>query len=309
MHIRVLGAAAGGGLPQWNANGPYNERARAGDRTCPAQTQSSIAVSADGEQWVLFNASPDIRQQLNQTPALWPQAGQRRHTPIRAVILTNADVDHIAGLLTLRERQGYSLYGSSRVLDVLAGNSVFNVLNPDFVARRPTTLNVPFEPVDEAGKGIGLLVRLFPVPGKVALFLEDESSENFGTTEGDTVGVEIMDPATNKTAYYIPGCAAMPQELANRLNGAPLVMFDGTLFSDDEMVKGKESPKTGARMGHMSISGPDGTMAAFELIDVQRKVLIHINNTNPVLAHDSDERAIVERAGWEVAFDGMEIAL
>lgn len=309
MKIRVLGAAAGGGLPQWNANGPYNERARAGDPACPAQTQSSIAVSADGERWVLFNASPDIRQQLNQTPDLWPREGHRRHTPIRAVILTNADVDHIAGLLTLRERQGYSLYGSDRVLGVLEANSVFNVLNPDFVKRRQTTLNVPFEPVDEDGNGLGLLIRLFPVPGKVALFLEEEGSANFGTQEGDTVGVAITDPATRKTAFYIPGCAAMPDELARRLNKAALVFFDGTLFDNDEMVRGNEGPKTGARMGHMSINGPDGTIAAFELIDVDRKILIHINNTNPVLAHDSDERAIVERAGWEVAFDGMEIEL
>ncbi len=309
MKIRVLGAAAGGGLPQWNANGPYNERARANDPACPAQTQSSIAVSADGERWVLCNASPDIRQQLTETPALWPKAGQRRHTPIRAVVLTNADVDHIAGLLTLRERQGYSLYGSARVLGVLAANSIFNVLNPDFVARREVRLNVPFEPVDDKGVGLGLLIRLFPVPGKVALFLENEGAANFGTEEGDTVGVEITDPATGKTAFYIPGCAAMPPELATRLEGAPLVMFDGTLFADDEMVTGGEGPKTGARMGHMSISGPDGTIAAFELITVGRKVFIHINNTNPVLARDSDERALVERAGWEVAVDGMEIEL
>lgn len=309
MKIRVLGAAAGGGLPQWNANGPYNERARAADPNCPAQTQSSIAVSADGERWILFNASPDIRQQLNATPALWPKLGARRHTPIRAIVLTNADVDHIAGLLTLRERQGYSLYGSDRVLDVLASNSIFNVLNPDFVERRRVTLNVPFEPVDEKGDGLGLLVRLFPVPGKVALFLEDEGSENFGTAEGDTVGVEITDPKTKKTAFYIPGCAAMPPELAERLDGAPLVMFDGTLFKDDEMVSGGEGPKTGARMGHMSISGPDGTLAAFELLNIDQKILIHINNTNPILAHDSDEHAQVKRAGWDIACDGMEIEL
>ncbi len=309
MYIVVLGAAAGGGFPQWNTNSANCQRSRAGDPAARPQTQSSIAVSADGARWCLFNASPDLRQQIAENRQLHPRTG-KRHSPIAAVVLTNGDVDHVAGLLNLRESQPLALYASGRVLRTLADNSIFNVLNPDFVARREFALDRPFAVTTRDGADIGLSVEAFAVPGKVALYLEDPGAgENFGTRAGDTVGLRIAERNSDTCFYYIPGCAAMTPALADRLRGAALVLFDGTLWTDDEMVAGGVGVKTGQRMGHISMSGPDGTMAAFAGLDVARRMFIHINNTNPVIVDDSPERAEVAAAGWEVARDGMEIEL
>ncbi len=309
LHLRVLGAAAGGGFPQWNSNNEASQRARRGDAAACPCGQSSIAVSSDGERWLLLNASPDLRQQINDNPPLHPKKGVR-HSPIHSVLVTNADVDHIAGLLTLRESHPLALYATDRVLSVLRDNPIFNVLNPDYVERRPMALGEAFEPADKDGNPLGLLLEPFAVPGKVALFLENESAgPNFGTVEEDTVGLRIADGQSGAHLFYLPGCAALPPELVERLRGAPLVMFDGTLWRDDEMLVQQAGRKTGRRMGHMSISGPGGVLAAFEPLGVQRRVFIHINNTNPILLTDSPERAEVEAAGWEVAYDGMEITL
>lgn len=309
MKILVLGSAAGGGYPQWNCNSALCRRARSGDPAAKPRTQSSIAVSADGLRWVLFNASPDLRQQFNEAPALHPSQGLR-HTPLGAVVLTNADVDHIAGLLTLREREAFALYASERVLGALADNPVFNVLNPEFVERRGLDLAQETEMRDAGGSPLGLVVTPFAVPGKVALYLEDVAAgPDFGTREGDTIGLEIRESGGSGRFYYIPGCATLDGPLAERLQGAPLVLFDGTLYRDDEMVQAGLGSKTGARMGHMSISGPDGSIAAFDGLGVGRRIYIHINNSNPVLLEDSGERREVEAAGWEVAYDGQEIEL
>jgi pyrroloquinoline quinone biosynthesis protein B len=311
MQIRVLGSAAGGGYPQWNCNHPNSRRARAGDPAAPARTQSSIAVSCDGEHWLLCNASPDLRQQINDNPVLQPAPeGPLRASPIKAVVLTNADVDHVTGLLTLRESQPFNLYATRRVLDVLAANSIFNVLNPQFVERCPIALDVPFAPRRPDGVALGCTVTAFPVPGKVALWLEDTArGVDVGAIGEDTVALEICDDASGRRFYYIPACARMTPELADRLRGAALVLFDGTLWVDDEMIRDRVGVKTGTRMGHLSVSGPGGTLEAFRGLDVARRVFIHINTTNPILAADSPERAAVEAAGWEVACDGMHITL
>ena len=309
LQVLVLGAAAGGGFPQWNSNNEASQRARRGDPFARPSTQSSVAVSADGENWVLLNASPDLRQQIYDNPQLHPRRGTR-HSPIAGVVLTNGDVDHVAGLLTLRESSPLTLYAARRVLDTLAANSIFNVLNPDFVERIAIALNTPFEPQAKDGTPSGIEIEPFPVPGKVALYLEDTSAgPGFGTQEGDTLGLRIRAADSDRAFFYVPGCAALTADLAARLRGAALVLFDGTLYRDDEMIARREGVKTGARMGHMSMSGDDGTIAAFAELDVARRVFIHINNTNPVLLPDSAERKAVEAAGWEVAYDGMEIAL
>jgi pyrroloquinoline quinone biosynthesis protein B len=156
--------------------------------------------------------------------------------------------------------------------------------------------------------GGGLAIGAYPVPGKVALYLE-EAGRDFGTREGDRIGLEISDPATGTAFHYIPGCAAIDPALAGRLAGARLVLFDGTLYTDEEMITQRLSDKTGLRMGHMSMSGSLGSMAAFAALGVERRIYVHINNSNPVLRDDSPERADVQRAGWEVAYDGMEIRL
>ncbi|MEG6507568.1 pyrroloquinoline quinone biosynthesis protein PqqB [Methyloligella sp. 2.7D] len=310
MFIRVLGSGAGGGLPQWNCNGPNSAAVRKGDPAIRARTQSSLAVSANGKDWVLLNATPDLRQQINETPELHPDpAGATRNSPIKAVVLTNGDVDHVAGLLNLREGQPFTIYGSERVLGVLAENSIFQVLAEDLVRRVPLRLGE--KTVVEGPDGpVGIEVEGFAVPGKVALYLEDESAgEDFGTEEGDTIGLKVTDTNTGAYFFYVPGCAEVDQPLRERLTGAPLVFFDGTLFTNDEMIRQGMLQKTGERMGHMNMSGPKGTLAIFEPLGVERKIFIHINNSNPALREDSPERGTVEAAGWTVAHDGMKLEI
>jgi len=307
MKILILGAAAGGGFPQWNSNDQTARRARAGDPATPALTQSSIAVSIDETRWVLFNASPDLRQQINDNAALHPRPGDSlRASPVAAVALTNADVDHVAGLLNLRESQPLAIYAHPRVLGVLAHNDIFNVLNPASVARRPLALDQWQSLRTQGGADLGLALRPFAVTGKAPLWLEDQNAP-LATTVGETLGFEISDGA--QSFFYVPGCAAITSDLERRLRHAALVLFDGTLWRDDEMIVGGFGAKTGRRMGHVSCSGPDGSITAFSGLSVARKVFIHINNTNPLLIHGSPERSEAEAAGWEIAFDGMEIAL
>lgn len=306
MRAVVLGAAAGGAFPQWNSNAASCNRARRGDPTARPRTQASLAVSADGLAWVLLNASPDLRQQIEQTPCLQPHRGLRS-SPIAAVVLTGGDVDAIAGLLTLRERQPLTVLATPTVHAVLDANPVFEVLARGIVARQAVALGDPV-PIPLPGGGLtGLTVELFAVPGKVPLYMEASDAMPVLQEDGTTVGAAVSDGTA--TLFYIPGCAAMTPGLAGRLRGAAAVFFDGTLWSDDEMVRAGLGPKTGRRMGHMSVSGPDGTMAAFEGLSVQRRVLLHINNSNPILLDDSPERAAVNAAGWDVAYDGMEMTL
>jgi pyrroloquinoline quinone biosynthesis protein B len=299
----VLGAAAGGGFPQWNSNAEACRRARAGDPHAVPRSQSSLAVSGDGEAWFLINASPDLRQQIEARPILHPR-GSRRSSPIEGVILTGADVDAIAGLLHLRERQVFTIYASARVLTVLVANPIFGVLAEDCVRRQEVPLGQPFELRHVDGSASGLSVELFEVPGKVALYLE--AGRALSGKPGDTVGVEVR--AGGQRLLYIPGCAQMTDALKRRLAGSSVVLFDGTLWRDDEMIRLGLGPKTGRRMGHMSVSGPDGTLAAFRDIPVKRKILVHINNSNPILLDDSVERAGVVKEGWEVAYDGMAVS-
>ncbi len=309
LRLLVLGSAAGGGFPQWNSNDAASQRARRGDPLASPRTQSSIAVSADDRRWVIFNASPDLRQQINDNPPLHPGDG-KRHSPIVAVVLTNGDVDHVAGLLTLRESQPLAVYGTGRVLSILAANSIFNVLNPEFVERRTLRLDAAVEIADRDGAGTGIVIEPFAVPGKVALHQEDaRAGPGFGTQPEDTIGLRISARDGGSHFFYVPACAAMTDALANRLRRAPMVLFDGTLWRDEEMVSAGVGIKTGKRMGHMSMAEPDGTLAAFEALDVGRKIFIHINNTNPVLLDDSPERAAIKAAGWDAAHDRMDIRL
>ncbi len=306
MRVVVLGAAAGGAFPQWNSNARSCRRARSGDSAAKPRTQASIAISADNRHWVLLNASPDLRQQIEQTPVLQPNEGLRS-SPIAAVVLTGGDVDAIAGLLTLRERQPLTVLATRRVHQVLEENPIFEVLDRAIVARQSITLDVPHPVTLPSGSPGGLTVTLFAVPGKVPLYLEQPGTTPALEESDQTVGAAISDGGS--TVFYVPSCASMTPGLADRLRGAAAVFFDGTLWADDEMVRAGLGPKTGRRMGHMSVSGPDGTLAAFAGLDVRRRVLLHINNSNPILLDDLPERAQVTAAGWDVAYDGMELSL
>ena len=302
IRVLVLGAAAGGGFPQWNSNSQACRRARGGDSAARPATQASIALSADGEHWVVINAAPDLRAQINRQPELHPRYALRS-SPICGVVLTNGDVDAIAGLLNLRERTPFTVYGHQRVLDVLQANPIFNVLATDVVTRTEFDLDHTFV----VG---GLHITPFAVPGKVALFMEDAAAgANFGSRDGDTIGLHITDAERSVRMVYIANCAQVTTVLRERCASADLLFFDGTLWRDDEMISGREGHKTGQRMGHISMSGPTGSIAALAGCGARRKVFIHINNTNPALLADSSERHELEAANWEVAYDGMDIEL
>jgi pyrroloquinoline quinone biosynthesis protein B len=261
------------------------------------RTQAGLAVSADGRRWALLNASPDLRAQLAVTSALQPR-GELRGSPIEAVVLTGAEVDQIAGLLHLRERQPFTIHGTAATLAAVAGNPIFAVLAGDVVKRKTITLDQTFEVA-------GMEAELFGVPGKVPLYLERDEPQTSQESDAN-VGIELR--SNGARLAFVPGAAALTPKMMERLARADVVLFDGTLFADDEMIRNGGGSKTGRRMGHMSIDGADGSLAALAELSA-RRIYIHINNTNPILIDGSPERRRVEAAGFEVAADGMEIAL
>jgi pyrroloquinoline quinone biosynthesis protein B len=293
----VLGSGAGGGVPQWNCGCRVCRLAWSGDQRVKPRTQSSLAVSVDGANWLMLNASIDVRQQILATPALQPK-GEGRRSPIAAVLLTNTDVDHAAGLLALRERQPFTIWGTQSALDMIGANRMFDVVGRDIVPRRAVKLGEPFEPVAK------LTLELFPVPGKVPLWLEQNEVKTDEIGEG-TVGVAVE--AAGRRLVYAPGCARVTDDLKKRFTKAHALFFDGTLFADDEMIANGLGDKTGRRMGHTPVSGADGTLEELAGHSHMRRIFTHINNTNPILIEGSPEEAKVKAAGWEVAFDGMEV--
>jgi pyrroloquinoline quinone biosynthesis protein B len=294
----VLGAAAGGGFPQWNCRCPVCRLAWDGDRRVARSTQASLAVTTDEHHYVLLNASPDLREQIAATPALQPRDGLRG-SPIAAVVLTGAEIDQTTGLLALRERHAFAIYGSAQTLDAVAANPMFNVLAPDLVARRACPLGTPIALTDD------LTAELFTVPGKLPLYLEGDNPELAAETEAN-VGVELV--SGDRRLVFVPGCAAVTPALRERLARADAVLLDGTLFSDDEMIASGTGSKTGRRMGHMPIDGENGSLQALASLPA-RRIYIHINNTNPIRIAGSPQRHKVEAAGWEIAADGFKIAL
>jgi pyrroloquinoline quinone biosynthesis protein B len=292
MIVRVLGSAAGGGFPQANCNCSNCRSVRSGAPGFQSRTQTSVAVSSDGEAWMLLGASPDVRQQIAQTASLHPSGDCLRSSPIKVVALTCTEVDGIAGLLSLREGFDFDLLASTSTLGMLARNSIFNVLSPVCVRRVPLDCG-------QAQTRIGLEVEAFMVAGKTTRT----------GAQGDTIGLCVRELSSGASFFYIPSCASIDAALARRLETASLLLFDGTLYTDDELVAQGLAQKTGQDMGHISMSGPRGAIAALAELSIKRRVFIHINNSNPVLNENSPERMAVKQAGWEVAFDGMELRL
>jgi pyrroloquinoline quinone biosynthesis protein B len=308
LRVVVLGAAAGGGIPQWNCGCPVCLAARTRHPELQS-TQASIAISADGDHWFLINASPDLRQQLIATPQLHPAPGKLRHSPIAGVILTNGEIDAVAGLLSMREGWPFAIYAHRKVLAILNSNSIFNVLNEKNVRRQPIEVEQTFEPVLPGGSPSGIEILPFAVAGKSAWYLEGKVHPAGADGAGDTLGLRIRDKATGKFFYFLAACADVTDDLKSRLAGAPLVFFDGTVWRDDELILAGLGNKTGQGMGHIAMSGDTGAIAALSGLGIDRKIFLHINNSNPALLHDSAERKIAEQAGWQIPADGTEIAL
>jgi len=308
FRIVILGAAAGGGVPQWNCGCAVCRAART-ERPELQSTQASIAISADDEHWFLVNASPDLRQQLIATPQLHPKSGSLRHSPIAGVILTNSEVDAVAGLLSMREGWPFAIYAHPRVLAILKANSIFNVLSEANVKRQAIAIDEAFEPALPDGSPSGIGILPFAVPGKGAWYLEGKAHPAGDGGAGDTLGLRIEDRTSGKHFYFLTACAQATPELRQRIAGASLVFFDGTVWRDDELIAAGLGTKTGQAMGHIAMSGENGAIAALSDLGIDRKIFLHINNSNPALLHGSAERKAAEHAGWQIPGDGTELTL
>jgi pyrroloquinoline quinone biosynthesis protein B len=300
MWLRVLGSAAGGGYPQWNCSCPTCRAVRDGTRPARPRTQSSIAVSPDRERWFLLNASPDIRAQFEAFPGLHP--GEDRATPLQAVLLTDAELDHTLGLLLLREGRGIRLHATEATYATLtSGTGVLTTL--ERYCPVEWTRVVPGQDVSLGG----LSYRAFDVPtGKHDRFGTGTQRSASGSA-GRVVGYRLTDDATGRTAVYLPGVQELTPAVLTELEDCACLLIDGTCWDDDELIRLGLAQKTAHEMGHLCIGGPEGSLEQLSRLPVERKIYIHINNTNPILLEDSPERREVERSGIEVATDGLEV--
>jgi pyrroloquinoline quinone biosynthesis protein B len=295
MWLQVLGSAAGGGFPQWNCGCPGCRAVRAGSRPALPRTQSSVAVSADQRNWVLLNASPDIHTQIEAFPALHPREG--RATPLRAVLLTDAELDHTLGLLLLREARALEVHATRAVHETLRdGTAVLATLE-----RYCRVDWRPVEPGVDVSLGDGLSYRAFDVPTtKRARF-------GGGAERGRVVGYRLTDEHSGRAAVYLPGIQRLTADLRRQLDGCACLLVDGTCWDDDELIRLGLAGKTAGEMGHLPIGGPDGSLEQLSGLPIERKIYIHINNTNPILLADSSERRMLSDRGMEVAMDGLEV--
>ncbi|MCG9481232.1 pyrroloquinoline quinone biosynthesis protein PqqB [Acinetobacter pittii] len=303
MYIYVLGSAAGGGFPQWNCNCPNCHGVRTGTIQAKARTQSSIAVSENGTDWVLLNASPDIRQQLFEFKAAQP-ARKLRDTGITNVILMDSQLDHTTGLLTLREGCPMNVWCTEMVhQDLTSGFPVFNMLkhwngglqyneiNPTQAFKIDGFANLEFLP---------LIIKSAAPP---------YSPHRHDPHDGDNIALIIKDNKTQKQLFYAPGLGKIDDQIMQIMQSSDCVMIDGTLWTDDEMQQTEVGTKTGREMGHLYISGEGGSLSYLNQLTTPKKVLIHINNTNPILNENSSQFAELKANGVEVAYDGMQIEL
>ncbi|HCG0421569.1 pyrroloquinoline quinone biosynthesis protein PqqB [Pseudomonas aeruginosa] len=304
MHIRILGSAAGGGFPQWNCNCRNCRGVRAGTLRAQPRTQSSIALSDDGGEWVLCNASPDIRAQLEAFPALQP-ARQLRDTAIAGIVLLDSQIDHCTGLLTLREGCPHQVWCTEMVhQDLTTGFPLFNMLSHWNGGLQHRLIELDAEP---------FTVPACPGLRLTAIALRSSAppySPHRGNPHpGDNIGLFIEDLRTGGTLFYAPGLGQVDEQLLGWMRRADCLLVDGTLWRDDEMRVCEVGDKLGSEMGHLPQSGPGGMLEVLDGLSAARKILIHINNTNPILDLDSPERAELDARGIEVAFDGMSIHL
>jgi pyrroloquinoline quinone biosynthesis protein B len=307
MKIRVLGSAAGGGFPQWNC-ACFNCRGlREGTVPAVARTQESVCLTAGDGDWVLINASPDIRGQIESFKGLHPR--RSRDTPIQAIVLTNGDLDHCLGLLSLRENQPIVIYATEEVRETLMErNIMFRTLRrfAHQVAWRSLKLAVEESIVGPDGRPSGLTVTATAVPGKPPVHLERLISADDPTLN---VGLRIRQSAAGPVLAYLPAVGRITAAVREAMDGADCVFFDGTFWSSDELAAQGLPGKTAQEMAHWPVGAPDGSLSVLSPLSASRRIFIHINNTNPMLREDSPERKDVEAAGWDVAWDGMEITL
>ena len=311
MKILVLGSGAGGGFPQWNCNCRLCAGQRQGELSAHARTQSSIAVSADGQSWVLLNASPDIGTQIRNHPQLHPRDSELRHTPIKAVVLMDAQIDHVTGLLGLREGPCIDLYATPCVFeDLTTGLPLLNVLE-HYCGTRWHMLPVAGEQTSAAFEIAGFPTLRFTalaIPGKAPPYSPHRREQ----VVGDNIALRIEDLADGRRLFYSPGLAEVGEQELSWMRDADCLLVDGTFWQEHEMQAAGLSAKTATEMGHLPQIGSAeraGMVDVMRATSAQRKVLIHINNSNPILDEASAERRVLDANGIEVAYDGMEITL
>ena len=312
MRVKVLGSAAGGGFPQWNCACPNCQRLRHNKFHGQARTQAQIAVSAEGEAWYLLNASPDLRLQLESARQLHPRRTPR-DTPIGGVVLTGGDLDQVLGLLLLREFQPLRVYGTPALRSVLVeSNAVFRML---FAGARGMTWSdlLPGDEVelcDAAGQRSGIMVKAIPLMGAFPRYAETAQTINLPNSEA-VIGLAVWtrddDVATSGRTIYAPGLAKVDDSVLRAFDSADVLLVDGTFWSEDELCA--TAGRSASEMGHLPISGANGSLKRLGDVKAPRKIFIHINNTNPVLDEDSPQYREVCAAGWEIAQDGTEFTL
>ncbi len=304
MRIRILGSAAGGGFPQWNCNCDNCRSLRAGTLRAKPRTQASVAISVDGTRWCLINASPDLGTQILSFPSLGPPGG-RRGTSIDAILLTDAEIDHVAGLLSLRETEALRLYCSVPVFEwVFRANPVFDaVIQPAKFTWSPVRDRETdqIRAADESDTGLGY--EVFFVRGKVPAYVRPLPARS----DGATLAYRIIDRRRGSSAFYVPGIMHVDEDLIRALSTADCVLFDGSFWSESEMELRDVGTRTASSMGHLPIGGPEGSLARLGGLAGTRRIYTHVNNTNPILDETSPQRRAVVDAGWEVAEDGMDV--
>jgi len=306
MKIQVLGSAAGGGFPQWNCNCIMCSGFRAGTLNAKARTQSSIAISENGEDWILFNTSPDIRQQMADFPPLQPNRALR-DTGIAHIIFMDSQIDHTTGLLMLREGCPHSIWCTDAVRSDLSEN--FPLLTMLEHWNGNTINNIPvngYEPIKFNIPGFDSL-EFIAVP--LLSNAPPYSPRRNKPDPGDNIGIKVTDKTTGCSVFYAPGLGQMQPYLIPLMSESDLLLVDGTVWRNDEMQQRGVGTRLGSEMGHLHQSGDDGMIALLDKFDRPRKVLIHINNTNPILDEDSTERSILTKHGIEVAYDGMSFEI
>lgn len=306
MRIRVLGAAAGGGFPQWNCGCPNCRDLRSGALASKPLTQECVAVSADGERWFLLNASPEIRSQIESNAVLHPRGP--RHSPIAAILLTNGDLDHCLGLLSLRESHPLVIYATERVhRGFTEGNVLYRTLQrfPDQVTWRTLEAHKQTDLSGVDGRASGLTVEAVPAPGKPPVHLEGIGAPD----AGENIGVLVQDRRTGKRLAYFSAAAAITPAMRKIIDDADCVFFDGTFWASDELIALGLGDKRAEQMAHLPVGGQGGSLQALAGARPPKRIYIHINNTNPLLRPRSPERKQAEAGGWEIAYDGMEVNL
>nr|WP_257031082.1 pyrroloquinoline quinone biosynthesis protein PqqB [Edaphobacter lichenicola] len=299
-----MGAAAGGGLPQWNCTCTNCSATRQNHPNIQPRTQSQLAVSADDDVWFLINASPDLRQQLINNPELHPDPVKGlRNTPVAGIILTSADLDHILGLLLMREFTPVRIYATRPVTSILKKNSFFQMLDRLPGQSRWTEI----EPGVSFHAGDGLICTPIALSNNLPTYISETDRASLDPT-GATIGL-LLEDLQGARAAYLPALPAITPSLKERLSTSSTIFIDGTFWSDDELQKIQPGTPLARSMGHLPIHGPEGSLATLKDLVSTRKIYTHINNTNPILQEQSSERRTVEDAGWEVAWDGLEITL